>query len=74
MTNKVIKTKSGYKLLSGDEYTFRDKLLLKVKDTGNGYICKFPSWLNSKQDHYVELDYSQAEYLKTVLNQIKELE
>lgn len=74
MTTKVIKTKSGYKLLSGDEYTFRDKLLLKVKDTGNGYICKFPSWLNSKQDHYVELEYSQAEYLKKVLNQIKELE
>lgn len=74
MTTRVIKTKSGYKLLSGDEYTFKDKLLLKVKDTGNGYICKFPSWLNSKQDHYVELDYSQAEDLKTVLNQIKELE
>ena len=74
MTAKIIKTKSGYKLLSGVEYTFKDKLLLKVKDTGNGYICKFPSWLNSKQDHYVELDYSQAEDLKKVLNQIKELE
>ena len=72
MTNKVIKTKSGYKLLS-EEFPYSEKPLLKVKDTGNGYICKFPSWLNSKQDHYVELDYCQAEYLKTVLNQIKEL-
>lgn len=74
MTTKVIKTKSGYKLLSDEGYTIKDKPLLKVKDTGNGYICKFPSWLNSKQDHYVELDYSQAEELKKVLNQIKELE
>lgn len=74
MTTKVIKTKSGFKVISDAGYAIKDKLLLKVKDTGNGYICRFPSWLNSKQDHYVELEYHQAEYLKTVLNQIKELE
>lgn len=73
MTAKVIKTKSGYKLYL-DEYPYSEKPALKVKATSNGYICKFPSWLNSKQDHYVELEYCQAEYLKTVLNQIKELE
>lgn len=73
MASKVIKTKSGYKLLSDEEYQFKDKPLLKVKDTGNGLICKFPSWCFYEQAHYVELDYHQALYLKKLLNKIEEL-
>lgn len=74
MTTKVIKTKSGFKVISDAGYSITDKLLLKVKDTGNGYICRFPSWISCQQDNYVGLRYDEAIYLKQVLSQIKELE
>lgn len=73
MTTKVIKTTSGFKVISDAGYSIKDKLLLKVKDTGNGYICRFPSRISCQQDNYVGLRYDEAIYLKQVLNQIEDL-
>ena len=44
------------------------KALLVMKDTGNGYICRFPSFSSAKQDNYICLDYSEAEDLRVALN------
>jgi hypothetical protein len=40
-----------------------DKTVCKITDTGNGYIVKFPSFSSCAQEHYVCLDYSQADLL-----------
>jgi hypothetical protein len=67
---KIVINKDGtkYKLLSDALYTVDNKLLAKMKETGNGFIFKFPSWTSSNQDNYVCLDYSEAEYMRELLN------
>lgn len=42
-----------------------------LTNTGNGYIAKFPAIGSIKQDHYVELDYSQAVSLINALSTFK---
>lgn len=51
----VIKTRNGF--------IDNNRNLCVVEDTGNGYIAHFPSFTSTQQDHYVCLDYAQAEYL-----------
>lgn len=46
------------------------EVLLKVKDSGNGLICKFPAASCIEQDYYVCLDYSHAHYLFMALKSI----
>jgi len=58
---------SVYKFFSDNSYTEPDKLLCKLKDTGNGYIFKFPSWSSSRQDNYICLDYAEAYYVYKML-------
>lgn len=54
-TKVVIQTKDGF--------VDNNRNLCVVEDTGNGYIAHFPSFTSTQQDHYVCLDYAQAEYL-----------
>jgi hypothetical protein len=48
------------------------KPLLIMKDTGNGYICKVPSFSCTEQTKYICLDYAEAEYLRIALNAASE--
>jgi hypothetical protein len=59
----VIQKEGKVVLKAGAAYTIPGKTLCKIKDTGNGFIAKFPAWNNTDQDNYVCLDYSEAEYL-----------
>jgi hypothetical protein len=61
-TKVVVKTKEGF--------CEKNKDLCVVEDTGNGYIACFPGFTSTQQDHYVCLDYAQADYL---LNALAEL-
>lgn len=47
---------------AGDGYYehVKDKPLCEVRDTGNGYIVKFPTTSSTRQDYYVCLDYAQT--------------
>lgn len=49
-------------VVAGDGYAkhVRDTTLCEVRDTGNGYIVKFPAHDCTQQDYYVCLDYAQA--------------
>ena len=60
-------TKKG-KLRAYQGYPPGEDVLCKFKDTGNGYIFKFPSHSSIHQDNYICMDYSEAEYLVKVLN------
>ncbi len=61
----VIKVKSAQGYCIPAEST-----LLKLTDTGNGYIVKFPTYSSVKQDNYVCLDYSEADYLFKALKAV----
>ena len=60
---------STVKVIASDGYTQPNSTLIKVKDTGNGLIAKFPAWRNIEQDYYVCLDYAQAAYLFEALKE-----
>ena len=61
------------KLIAVKGFTNPGKALIKVTDTGMGFICKFPSWDSIvDQDYYVCLDYAQASYLLEVLTHFEE--
>ena len=47
------------------------KTLCKMKDTGNGFITKFPSFSSVMQDYYVCLDYAQAADLYKALRKVR---
>ena len=49
-------------------YTHPDLLLAKGKSTGNGYIFKFPTCSSMHQDHYICMDYAEADYIRKMLN------
>lgn len=70
-----IKTKNDtIKVIAGCDYNVPGRALLKVKDTGNGLICRFPAWKSTEQDYYVCLDYAQASYLKRALQHVENLD
>lgn len=45
---------------------------LKLKNTGNGYIAKFPAAGSVNQDYYVCLDYGRAELMYLALKEVFE--
>lgn len=49
-------------VIAGDGYYehVRNNSLCEIRDTGNGYIIRFPATNCTQQDYYVCLDYSQA--------------
>lgn len=62
---------SKVKVLSGEGYSIpKLSTLASLKDTGNGFIVKFPSHSSVRQDNYVCLDYAEADYLYKALTPI----
>jgi len=59
-------TKTG-KLRAYQGYPPGADVLCKFKDTGNGYIFKFPSYSSIYRDNYICMDYDEAGYLAKVL-------
>lgn len=51
------------KVKAADGYNVGVDLLCKIRDTGNGFIAKFPTYNSVNQEYYVCLSYSEAEYL-----------
>jgi hypothetical protein len=50
------------------------KKLCVLKDTGNGFIIKFPAWNCVTQDYYVCLDYAQMANLELALKDLNQNE
>lgn len=65
---KVVETKSGLKLKAVSGYNIGVNTLCKMKDTGNGFIFKFPTYSSINQENYVCLDYAEAEYIWKLLD------
>ena len=59
-----VEARSGYNKCVG--------LLCRLKDTGNGYIAKFPSYSSHTQDHYLCMEYDEAAYLYAALGAMLE--
>lgn len=64
---------STVKVIAGKNYISPGNVLLKVKDTDNGLIAKFPAWRSTEQDYYICLDYAQAAYLYEALREYDEM-
>lgn len=70
MENIIKRSKNGnIKMVAGDSYhaMVQGKTLLKLRDTGNGVVVKFPSVTSIMQDNYVCLDYDEAQMLYLAL-------
>jgi hypothetical protein len=65
-------TLNGVKIKHGQGYSVKGTAM-KLTDTGNGYIAKFPSHSSVEQDHYICMDYSQAYLLLLALQSQKGL-
>ncbi len=63
-TTEVI-TKKGktIRIRAAKDYWEDGKSLLKLKNTGNGYIAKFPSDTSARQSQYICMDYEEAHLL-----------
>ena len=48
---------------SGSGWSENDRTLLKMKETGNGFECRFPNHSACDPDNLFSLDYCEAEYL-----------
>ena len=63
-TEKVTKRGKVIKVLAADGYSIpEESTLLKMTNTGNGFVCKFPSYSSCHQENYVCLNYAEAEYV-----------
>lgn len=62
------------KVYSKEGYTYSNRLLAKITDTGNGFIFKSKSWISTEQDNYLCMDYTEAELLLNMLKHFKFLE
>ena len=65
---KVVETKSGLKLKAVKGYNKGVDTLCKMKNTGNGFIFKFPTYSCVQQENYTCLDYAEAEYIWKLLD------
>lgn len=73
MEEMEIKKKNNVvKIIAGAGFTQPGNVLCKVKNTGNGFIAKFPSWNCVDQDNYICLDYAEAQYLRLALEKFEE--
>lgn len=74
MKTTIKKKGDVVKLIADSGYTQPGRVLAKVTDSGNGFICKFPSWTSVRQDNYVCLGYDEAAYLLKALKHFDFLE
>jgi hypothetical protein len=66
---RVKKKDDVVKIKSDASYVEDNKLLMKITDTGNGFICHSPSWNCLDQDNYICMDYSQAHLIYVALKE-----
>jgi len=57
-----------YVLKANAGYNANVDVLCNLEDTENGYIAYFPSYTSCEQDNYICLTYSEADYLRKLLN------
>ena len=50
-------------VVRGSGYAKPGSVACELRDTGNGYIARFPAYGSCDQDHYVCLDYAEARNL-----------
>jgi len=63
-----VKYKNGVvKIKSDSGYVHDNKLLFKMTETGNGYICYTPAWTSINQDNYICMGYDEAQYIYLAL-------
>lgn len=76
MDYKIITKKHSVKVLAENSYyeLINGKALLKLKNTGNGFIAKFYPMNSTEQEQYLGMDYSEAELLRLALNAMHEKE
>lgn len=74
VSETIKETTDKVKLIAGAGYTYPGRPLAWIKDTGNGFILKFPSHSCTIQDSYVCLDYAEAEYALKLLSYLKSKE
>lgn len=55
-------------VVRGAGYTRPGSVACELKDSGNGFIVRFPADGSTYQDHYVTLDYAQARELVLALS------
>lgn len=64
---KIKRKGNVVRIKSDKSYVENNRLLMKVTDTGNGFICFSPSWSSTYQDQYVCMDYAEAQYIYEAL-------
>ncbi len=65
--------------LNTDTYTIRAvngyntevDILATMENNGNGFTCKFPSYICTAADNYICLDYAEADYLYKMLKEYR---
>lgn len=67
LTCKAVVKGNTIKIKAVSGYCQGVKTLLKLKDTGNGFIAKISSYSSQQQDNYICMDYSEADYLYKAL-------
>ena len=65
---KLVLKDNKCKVVGTYGYVEPDLLLAKGKNTGNGYIFKFPTCSSTHQDNYICMDYAEADYIRKMLN------
>lgn len=63
----VMRKGSAIKVTADEGYSRPGSTLLKLRDTGNGLIAKFPAHSACFQHNYICLKYDEAEYLRVAL-------
>ena len=75
MYYKIITKKNSVKVVADNDNYYEQlngKVLLKLKDTENGYIAKFYPMSSLEHPNYLCMDYSEAEILRLALNAMHE--
>ena len=68
---EVVRKGDTSTVLNGVGYYSPGEAAVVLKNTGNGYIAKFPAHNCTTQDYYVCLDYAQAYDLVLALSAFK---
>jgi phage FluMu gp28-like protein len=70
-SERIYKVSSNFWSLEANAgYTNDVSDLATVNDTENGYIFHFPSYCSTQQDNFICIDYSEADYIRKLLNHI----
>ncbi len=60
LVDTVFRGETQSSVVQGRGYNKPGHVACELKDTGNGFIARFPAFASCDQDYYVCLNYSQA--------------